>query len=202
MTFSGQNPLRHGRGFAISLIAGLCIGCAVNSVPIRYLQLSDGNPEPAQTDTPLIVMDAVVLPDFLLRDELLLRDSDYLLRYDANRRWSEPLDLGVQRVIASRLEQELNTRQVTRFPEVPRGAPDWRLRIEIQNFEAVGNEVMLRAEGRWGHTSDATTVTAVVQFDERVTLTTVSDTNIAHRMSELLWKFSTALAQSLRSSST
>ena len=182
----------------VALTAALLLGaCAVNAPPIHHYQLSDGAPPPPDGDSPVLSIDAVQLPDFLLRDELLLRDSDYSLRYDPTRRWAEPLDLGVQRVIANRLESRLGTRRIARFPDVPRGtSADWHLVVQVEHFERQGNEALISAEGRWLRPGDEQTA-AVVTFRETRSLNGVDGDDLAAALSQLLWRFADALADEL-----
>ena len=186
-----RNPLG---GLAIMLLLG---ACAVNAPPIQHFQLSDGSPPAATTDSPVIMLETIRLPDFLLREELLLRDGEYSLRYDPTRRWAEPVDLGVQRVIANRLESRLNTRRVSRFPQVPHGTTvDWRLTVTVEHLERDGSNALISAEGRWARASDDETV-AVVTFSETSALSGIDGNEIAAALSELLWRFADALADAL-----
>lgn len=181
-------------GLAAMLVLG---ACAVSAPPIQHFQLSHGAPPAATTDSPVIMLEAVRLPDFLLREELLLRDDEYSLRYDPTQRWAEPLDLGIQRVIARRLESRLNTRQVSLFPQVPHGAAaDWRLTVTVDHLERDGNNALIAAEGRWARTSDDEIV-AVVTFSETSALSGIDGDEIAAALSELLWRFADALAEAL-----
>lgn len=186
----------------ITLLLCSCLGlfaCAVNSPSIRHLQLSAGPvQDPALQDEPLVLLDTVAIPDYLLRDELLLRDDAYALRYDGTQRWAEPLDIGIQRVLAERLEAQLGTRQVIAFPEPPRAPIDWELRIDVHEFEALGTQVKLRAEGRWDSGETQESATIVVAFDQSLPLAAQDGKTIAEALSQLLWDFSEELAQALQ----
>lgn len=197
---------------ALLLTLTACVGgCVVNTPVISHLQLSAGDTAPASADAPVILVDTVLVPDFLLRDELLLRDDAFTIRYDNTRRWAEPIDIGVQRVIALRLKSALHTRQVNRFPDVPRGQQDyWILQIEIRNFDARGNTALLNASGRWtlntrkramdkAADKDATDHSEVVEFAQSLPLRDQSGPAIAEAMSTLLWHFADALAAPIKS---
>lgn len=185
---------------SLSLSMGMSIsGCTVSSPPIRYLQLSAGSePQPEAAGLPVAV-DAVAVPDYLLRDELLLRQSAVELTYSADQRWAEPLDLGIQRVLARRLARELNTRSVVLFPDVPRQIPFWELRVDVRQFEMRDDKVVLRANGTWtqrGAPQGDSATPAHVVFEAREALP-ASDADAAMALSRLLWQFAEALAEPL-----
>jgi uncharacterized lipoprotein YmbA len=170
--------------------------CATSSVQIQHLQLSSGTVATPGGDSPVIILDAIALPDYLLRDELLRRDSDYLLHYDGLRRWSEPLDLGIQRVLAQRLRGALNTRQIMQFPRVPSVPAQWMLRISLTHFEAQGDRIILSAEGQWEQVGSDSANAASVVFEDSLPLDTSSAESTARGMSQLLWRLADDLANS------
>ncbi|MFK7830840.1 MAG: membrane integrity-associated transporter subunit PqiC [Congregibacter sp.] len=179
-------------------IYGCILGCTVSSPPIRHLQLATGTGlAPAARDYPVIALDAVAVPDYLLRDELVLRDGPYSLRYDSNRRWAEPVDLGIQRVMAARLGALLGTRQVVSFPRAPRLPVDWELTLDVHEFETYNDKAILRAEGRWEQVGDKESLSIVVSFDESLPLPLQEEQAAASALSSLLWRFAEELAQPL-----
>ena len=183
------------------LLASLTLltACAVSSPSISHLRLSAGDLAAADGESPVVTINTVLLPDFLLRDELMHRDGEYRVRYDSSQRWAEPMDIGIQRVLAERLATRLNSRQVIRFPYLPERTADWVLDVEVKEFEADGSSVHLIAEAQLEGQND----TIIIQFDEAMVLPpaptgsdTVSDGEaIAKAMSELLWQLADRLAQ-------
>lgn len=181
----------------------LC-GCVLSSPQIQHLQLSAGDAPAGDRDTPVIILDAVKIPYFLQRNGLLRRVGDYTVRYDRIQRWAEPLDLGIQRVLARRLESELGTRQVIRFPDVPRHRDsEWRLSVSVQHFETRGDQAQFVAEARLERTPVAENITedttreTVIEFEQSATLDGDSGEEIAIAMSKLLWDFAAVIASSL-----
>lgn len=175
----------------------LC-GCATSSPQITHLQLASGKRQITEHDSPVIALDAVAMPDYLLRRDLLRRESDFKLHYDNTRRWAEPLDLAIQRVLEQRLESLLNTGQIYAFPEPPPGSPDWLLRVSVAHFEARGDTVFISAEGRWEKPGKALRQVEQrvekILFEDSITLSNDSGEDIAAAMSELLRRFSANLA--------
>ena len=193
--------VRRARWITLVLAAGLASCSLTGAPPISYLQLrSAERPLPAG-DSPAVIVDAVQLPDYLLRDELLLRDDEYTLHYDPYQRWAEPLDLGIQRVIAKNLEGLLDTRQIGRFPKARIRDADWRLTVEIFRFELDGDRVGMRADGHWRCANrNIPTCNIVVHFDESKPIAqadAVDAGRIAADLSELLDEFAAALAGAL-----
>jgi uncharacterized lipoprotein YmbA len=177
----------------------LLVACAASLPQLQHLQLSAGETRSPTGEHPIIVLDSVELPDFLLRDELLVRDSAYTLHYNHNRRWAEPLDLGVQRVLGRRLSDLLATRRVILYPNpAPGGVADWRLRVTVQHFEVQGDAVLLRGSGRWEHFLNSADGVEIVEFERRRPLTGDSAAAIAETMSQVLWEFAEELAAPLK----
>ncbi|EED32433.1 conserved hypothetical protein [gamma proteobacterium NOR5-3] len=180
------------------IVAALCLfGCAGQSLQIQHLQLSAGDEPPPRGDNPVVVLDAIELPDYLLRDELLYRQSDVSLRYDSTRRWAEPLDLGIQRVIGQRLQTGLDTQRVILFPDAPSAPADWQLRVTISHFEASGSSVKIAAQGRWEQSNADTRTVESVVFEDSLPLRSGDSTDIARIMSQLLWQFAEELAAAI-----
>lgn len=186
-----------GRLVLITLIL-TCTACAVSRPSITYLQLQGRAPATAADDDPVIVLDAVLLPDYLLRDEFVSRLSEARLRYDPDYRWAEPLDLGIQRVLAAELEHQLATRRVLRFPAMAQRTPDWRLDIEVFTFERQNREVVLHAEGLWSEGTTPGETAAAVHFRESSDLgENAQPEQVALALSALLQDFAEALARGL-----
>ncbi len=182
------------RLLAIGLLMPLLWSCTLTSpAPVQHLQLSAGDTQPAVGDKPLIVIDTVVMPDFLLRDELLIREDDYALRYDPLQRWAEPLDLAVQRVIAVRLGARLGTRRIVRLPLEPAVTPDGSLSIEVRHLESTSQQARMVASGRWTGPGGAHSRT--VDFEAAVPLQDSDGRAIASALSQLIWQFSEQLAE-------
>jgi uncharacterized lipoprotein YmbA len=109
--------------------------CTVATPQIQYLQLSAGEPGAPEGLTPVLYIDAVQLPDFLLRDALLLRVDEHQLQYRSYLRWAEPLNLGIQRVLAEQLARRLDSAAVSRFPAPQPSGEHWRIAVTVTHFE-------------------------------------------------------------------
>jgi uncharacterized lipoprotein YmbA len=189
-----------GRDLGIALLLLLCQACAVSTPSTAYLQLaaiSTGSPDGISGDGPSLFIDRVRLPDFLLRDELIRRDDDFSLHYNPYLRWAEPLDLGLQRVLAEELSISLDTRQIRRYPTPAARDTEWRLQVEVDRFERQGEEVQLRARGIWARSDSPDAAVAVIDFDRQRRVESASPGATAEALSELLAAFAGELARGL-----
>ena len=189
------------RGIATSTCLALVTlaGCAVTPSPVQHLQLAAGAGATgaARGDGPRVYIDRVELPDYLLRDELIHRDDAYTLTYVHSRRWAEPLDLGIQRVLGEDLAALLDTRHLRRFPMPAAGDTQLNLRVTIQRFELVGDRAELLASGVWRQGSEATVTLAEVSFEDRIAIDGDTASATAQALSELLGRFARALLEGL-----
>ncbi|WP_439105973.1 PqiC family protein [Congregibacter sp.] len=177
----------------IAVVALVLAGCVAQSTQIQHLQLSAGDAQIPKGDSPIIVLDGIEIPDYLLRDELLHRESAVALRYEAAKRWAEPLDLGIQRVLGRRLKASLNTQRVILFPDAPSTPADWQLRVTITHFEATGSVARIAAEGRWEQKTKDMVIVESVVFEDSRSLSSGDGEDIALAMSQLLWSFADEL---------
>jgi uncharacterized lipoprotein YmbA len=176
----------------------ICAACSVSRPSITHLQLRSLEPRGVLGDSPVVVINAIELPDYLLRDELMRRVDGVRLSYDASLRWAEPLDLGIQRVLARELETGLGTRHVIRFPAMARRTPDWRLDVEVFAFEAEAGRVILRAEGLWATGAEPDQTIVAVDFEETTIIEPDASAEvIAETLSALLHSFAVTLVENL-----
>jgi uncharacterized lipoprotein YmbA len=194
-----RSAMRPASALALAVLLLVASGCSVSTPPIQHLQLSSGSAAGGSRDTPVILIEAVDLPDYLLRDELARRVDDVTLHYNPYLRWAEPLDLAVQRVLADRLGALLDTRQVVRFPDPPRGDVDWVLRVRLQRLEREAKRAVLYGEASWVRpgTPDKT-VSSLTMEETEALPADASGADAARALSELLARFARALADALQ----
>jgi len=96
----------------------------------------------------VIVLGPVVLPDYLLRPEIVRRTGPNQLEPSRVDRWGEPLDRAILRVLCLDLASSLPGSSVVPFPAAPGARPDAAIEIEIVGFEADSAGVV-RLQGRW-----------------------------------------------------
>lgn len=88
------------------------------------------------------------LPDYLNRQQLVIRGSGGQLLIRDGERWGEPLEDSVRRVLGENLSRLLGSGKLVFLPAPPGIDPSRRLQLEITAFEAsAANEV--RLDARW-----------------------------------------------------
>jgi uncharacterized lipoprotein YmbA len=168
-------------------------GCTTTSPPVSYIQLSDGGVPLGTSNSPRVLVDAVAVPDFLLRNELLMRVDEHRLRYNTSARWAEPVDIGVQRVLTARLSAALDSFAIFSFPSGRSGRNlDWQVDVTLRNFEAIGTDVVLKAAIQL-HPRDEQDV-IIENFEARQRLATSDPTAVAAGLSALLGQLADAIA--------
>lgn len=187
---------RAAPALALLTVFLLASACSVSTPPIRHLQLSSGTTALGSRDDPVILVETVTLPDYLLRDELARRIDDVTLHYNPYLRWAEPLDLAVQRVLAEHLSELLDTRRVVRFPAAPRSEVDWLLSVRLQRFERESSRAVLLGEASWARAATpGDTVHSVLMEDEQALPANASGAETARALSDLLERFAAAVAR-------
>lgn len=176
-------------------LALLLSGCVSSPAPVTHLQLSDGSSRTGEAPTPTVFVATVELPDFLLRDALMLRSGDYEVEYSSSQRWSEPLDLGIRRVLARRLSQALDSNGVSSAPGTQ---ATWTVRLRVDRFSAQGDTVSLTGDVRLvlrdGEDDGETRLPVAL----REPLASDDGTDVAAAMSRLLWRLADDIAVAIR----
>jgi uncharacterized lipoprotein YmbA len=143
------------RGALRTLVAAavtmLIVGCLGRSPRPEFYRLTSpaagGAPVAARPELALAV-GAIEFPRYLDRPEILTRDGAHRLEPAPGARWGASLRSEVQRVLADDLAALLGTTRVAVYPTEPRFPIDYRVLLDVREFEGVpGEKVALRA--RW-----------------------------------------------------
>lgn len=93
-------------------------------------------------------LEAIDLPAYIDQTRMIRRTGRNTLAVAENAKWSEPLEAGVQRIITANLAGLWPGAQVEQMPW-PRGLkPDFRLRVNVVNFDSNSNGSVLLS-GSW-----------------------------------------------------
>lgn len=184
------------------LLATALLTSACASSPPSQFYLLEAAPATAtlnatSTTAPRLGIGAIVLPDYLNRPQIVLRDHGGRLLLRERERWAEPLEDGVRRTLGENLGQLLGAGQVVQLPAPPGITADRRLHLEIIRFDAsTANEVWLHA--RWNIQTGAT---ASSLHEQRIRIDTGNtDTGATiHAMNAALYELSRQIAASLDS---
>jgi uncharacterized lipoprotein YmbA len=120
---------------ALTLLGALLLAGCASPVELRYVTLAPAEAPAARGDGPGLAVGPVILPDYLLRGDLAERSGPHRISYRRDRRWAEPLDHGIQRVLIANLAARLDSAAVREFPG-PGPAADRRVGLVIHRFEA------------------------------------------------------------------
>ena len=95
-----------------------------------------------------ICVGPVLVPRYLDRLPVCVRDSAHEVTYAEFHRWAEPLEDGITRVLVENLSQLLGTARIDVFPWKTPAPADYQLRIMLVRFDgAPGGQAVLKA--RW-----------------------------------------------------
>jgi uncharacterized lipoprotein YmbA len=119
----------------LALLAALLLAGCASPVELRYVTLAPVEPPAARGDGPGLAVGPVTLPDYLLHADLAERSGPHRIRYRRDRRWAEPLDHGIQRVLVADLAARLDSAAVRGFPG-PGPVAEHRVSLVVHRFEA------------------------------------------------------------------
>lgn len=80
----------------------------------------------------------VRIAQFLQRPQIVTHSGTSQLRFDANTRWGEPLDQGIQRVLLQNIAA-LTGSETRNFPWRQNATPDYALRIDVIDLDKLDN---------------------------------------------------------------
>jgi len=162
--------------------AGLLALAGCNVIPpaqedaTRYFVLSGAEPAAAEAGQPAagatlrIGLRTVRLESYLSRRQMVVRAGPNEVRFEDFRRWAEPLDAAITRVVRASLLSAPSVSQVFAEPFPFDQARDFDVSIDVVRFEGT-----LAADGKY-----AASVTAVVEIS-----TTGADSRVvSHRIYE------------------
>jgi len=151
--------LRHVITAATALcFATIQTGCA-RSPQVSFYTLGSANavkvaaPNPSKI-APSVSVVNITLPIFVDRPQLVENVTPNRLEILESHRWAEPLKSGISRLLAENLAARLGTDMVTAYPQNTTGEPDYRVSVDIQRFESLGDSVSVDALWRIWRTSD------------------------------------------------
>ncbi|WP_415355531.1 membrane integrity-associated transporter subunit PqiC [Halioglobus sp. Uisw_031] len=123
----------------------LLTGCG-SSPPNNYYVLSAQEFPIANGDTPAIGVGPIEVPEYLIRQNLVYNHDENTLHIFSLDLWGEPLEDGIQRVMALNLSGLLHTQNMRFFPWNPQRAPDYGVKVNLLQLDANENEAMIKAE--------------------------------------------------------
>lgn len=95
--------------------------------------------------TPSVSVVNITLPILVDRPQLVENVTLNRLEILESHRWAEPLKNGISRLLAENLANKLGTDMVTAYPQNSTGDPDYKVTVDIQRFESMGDSVSVDA---------------------------------------------------------
>lgn len=150
---------------AFALVA--LAGCA--SSPAHFYTLSATAPAGTAASKIAVAVGPVSVPAAVDRPQIVVSTSANQVAVDDFNRWAAPLQDNLARVIAENLVALLGTPRVTLFPQTLGAEADYRVQIEVRNFESVpGKSAALDAVWTVRRTRDGKTETGRTSARENV----------------------------------
>jgi uncharacterized lipoprotein YmbA len=145
------------------LLAGAMLllgGCAVSSAPVRLYRLrldapQASRPDPDPAAAVWEVSAALVLPEYLERDAIVVARGDAGLQALADERWAEPLRDSLPRLLRHDLALLRGADRVWPAPAPAGVKVARRLQVEVQELLASADRAALLLQVRWWLTDPA-----------------------------------------------
>lgn len=151
----------------VCMLAALAAGCA--SSPSRFYTLSATATPSAASSKLSVAVGPVSVPAAVDRPQIVVSTSANQVTLDDFNRWASPLQDNLARVVAENLVALLGTPRVTLFLQALNANVDYRVQIEIRNFEsAPGKSASLDAVWTVRRTKDGKTETGRTSAREKV----------------------------------
>ena len=115
----------------------LALAACSTSPPVRYFSLEPVFEvvENSAEVRPIVGLGQLRTPNFLFRSQLVTRDRGGELVVHDFRRWSEPLDQAIHRVVAANTDSLVSDMTVIGFPYESQIRPDYRVHGNVERFD-------------------------------------------------------------------
>jgi hypothetical protein len=136
--------------FRIRNLAGLgialCLVACGSSPPNQYYRLTPQASPGSTAEKPALGVGPVSIPDYLKRSGMVYSGGANQLLITEQQRWAEPLDEGIERVVAINLARLLNTDNLRLFPWQLDDIPDYAVQLVVLELDTEGPEALLVAD--------------------------------------------------------
>jgi len=176
-------------------VAALNVGCASSSY--HYYTLSATASPGSSASKIAIAVGPISMPAAVDQSQIVVSTGTNQVSFDEFNRWASPLQDNVARVVADNLAVLLGTPRVTLFAQTLNAEVDYRVQIEVRNFEsAPGKLAALDAVWTVRRTKSGKSDTGRTSVREPVPETTYDALAAAH--SRALARLSEDIAESIR----
>ena len=137
--------------FPSLIFLGSCVVPESNHVePDFYLLstvLADENQANSESEKSFYI-NQVQLPRYLQDSRLVFRPKEESIEFRENKRWGEPLEEGIARVLGSNLGMKMNVLRFSVFPNRKKNGCDWEISFSVERFEKINREQIRLKVGR------------------------------------------------------
>ena len=172
-------------------IAGLTLVLAACGSSPRddYYLLSAAALPGATGNSPSLGIGPVEIPEYLSREKMVFQRRPNTLDVADSRKWAEPLEDGIKRVLALNLSSLVNTQDVRFYPWHPKRPPQYGVKVNIMSMDATPSGASMTAE--WlVYRANSEPVTRKISRLEQAIDGPASGQNIAATYSALLQQLS------------
>ena len=149
------------------VLAALVAGCA--SSPSHFYTLSANVAPVTATSTVSVAVGPVTVPAAVDQPQIVVSTGANQVMFDEFNRWASPLQDNIARVVAENLVAALGTPRVTLFPQTLTSDADFRVVIEVRNFDSTpGKSAALDAVWTVRRTKDGKSETGRTSVREAV----------------------------------
>lgn len=137
--------MRMPRLLASVTLMGLLVACST-SPSNEYYRLTANVAGSPSGESPSLGIGPIAIPAYLDRERLVYALDGNQVQLARSALWAEPLDSGIERVLALNLATRLDTQNVRTFPWHPKRAPDYGVKLTVLTMDANKTEAQLTVE--------------------------------------------------------
>jgi len=137
--------MRRTRILACFVLMGLLASCST-SPHNEYYRLTANVAGSPSGESPSLGIGPITIPAYLDRERLVYALDGNKVQLARSALWAEPLDSGIERVLALNLATRLDTQNVRTFPWHPKRAPSYAVKLTVLTMDANDQEAQLTAE--------------------------------------------------------
>ena len=87
----------------------------------------------------------IELPRYLKESRMIYRPTDHTIEFREHKRWGEPLEDGIARVLSLNIQNQVSKSHFTIFPNRRKDNLEWDISISFSSFEKVSDQLVIDA---------------------------------------------------------
>ena len=127
--------MRSTRLLIVVFFVSLLAACSTSPRNEYYRLTANVAAQPAG-ETLSLGIGPIAIPAYLERERLVYSLEGNRVQVAATAHWAEPLDAGIERVMALNLASRLDTQNLQTFPWHPKRAPDYGVKLTVLSLDA------------------------------------------------------------------